>query len=417
MTIAEKIIANCSGRQAVEPGETLFVRYNLAIGTEIVFPQVLKLMNELNLNSLNHPDRMAIVNGHLTQAKEAAVGTLVQLLDDFALKHKVPNYFQAGSAGNCQTLLADKGLIKQGDLVIGSDIHTTTYGALGALATGIGGIDLAVAWMTGEVWLTVPSSIKLTLSGKLQDYATVKDLSLFVISKLGMDGATRKSVEIVGPGLRGINMDQRFILCNMIAESGAEFVWAEPDDVTGKLLSDAGLDTATGIAHDPNGSYSSEIEIDLSDVEPMVALPFSPVNCIPAREVGDVDVNQVIIGSCTGGSMEDIVVASKLLRGYKLPNSMRLLIFPSCHQVIREMLSEELVILLTEKGARIASPSCVSCIGSGPTLLEANQVGVYTTNRNYQGRYGPETAKVYLSGPLVAAASAITGKITDPRDL
>lgn len=417
MTIAEKIIANCSGRHAVEPGETLFVRHNLAIGTEIVFPHVLKLMKELNLDILHHADRMAIVNGHLTSAKEAAVGTLVNLLDEFAQKQKVENYFHAGSAGNCQTLLAGKGLINQGDLVIGSDIHTTTYGALGALATGIGGIDLATAWMTGEVWLTVPSSIKLTLTGQLPEYATVKDLAIHITSQLGMETASRKSVEIVGVGLKGLSMDERFILCNMIAECGAKFVWVEPDEVTQQLLGDAGLDTTAAVERDSDGTYVAEMEIDLNDIVPMVALPFSPLNGIPARDVGDVEVNQVIIGSCTGGSMEDIHAASILLKKHKIPISMRLLIFPSCHQVVRDMLEEELVILLTQLGARISPPSCVPCIGRGPTLLEADQVGVYTTNRNYLGRYGPETAQVYLSGPLVAAASAITGKITDPRDL
>ncbi len=417
MTIAEKIIAHRSGHHIGQSEDTKLVRFNLAVGTEAVSTKSLESIKKLDPKSLDL-NRMVIVNGHLISTTDAAAGTSVATLDKFSQNSKISNYFQAGRSGNCQTLLADKGLIQSGDLIISNDPNIATYGALGALATYVSDSDLVNAWITGEIELAAPNSISIQIQGNLPPLTTIKDVSLHILALLGGDGAYGLSVEIDGPGMQGFSIDQRFALCNMIVETGAKFVWMKPDETTRQMLNLAGQsDPRIEWAPDPDAYYTAKHIIDLNSIEPMVATPYSPFNGTPVKNIKDVKVDQVIIGGCNGGTIEDFRQAADLLRQHKFTRGVKLMFFPPSHKVIRDLVEEELILFFSELGIQISPPSCSQCEGSGWSRLGEDRVGLYTTNRNYRGHYGHESAQVYLAGTLVATATAITGKITDPRDL
>lgn len=417
MTISEKIIAAHAGRKRVEAGETLFVRCDLAMGSEIIFPQVLDSLAELGWNDRIVRDRIALVNGHLVATREAAAGTLVAALDRFAAQHKIVHYFQAGRSGDCQTLLADHGMVGPGDFIVGSDQHFTTYGAVGALATGVGGVDLAVIWTTGATWLTVPPTARITLLGRLRPGVTPKDLALYLLNRLGTESVREMALEIGGDGLEALSMPDRFMICNLAVETGAKFTWMPVDETVRRYLLAAGYSRAPGDPRsDPETEYATELTLDLGEVVPMVAAPYLPTAGIPASALSEVNVDQVLIGSCTNGRIEDFRLVGGLLEKRDIFPGMRLGLYPASHQAVRDIVDEGLAMLFTRRGASISPPSCQPCLGSGPSLLGEGEVGLYTTNRNYRGRHGPPSARVFLAGPLVAAASAITGVITDPRE-
>lgn len=418
MTAVEKIIAAHCRKKEVYPGDTLFVKPDLAVGSEIIFPQVLRYLRDLGCDNQVNPEQIALINGHLIPTKDAAAGTLVQLLDKFAVENEITNYFQAGRSGPCQTLLAVHGLVTPGKFVVGSDQHMTTYGALGALATGVGGVDLAAVWTTGETWFKVPETAHIRLSGRLAGMVTPKDLTLHILALLGPSGCSDLAVEIDGPALAELDMNARFTLANMMAESGAKFVYLPCDEVVMQYLHRNGQGSSvTHTTSDPGTDYTWQKEIDLAEVVPMVASPYLPTNGIPARDAGEIVVHQVIIGGCTNGEIEDFRMVAELLENRNISEDVKFNLYPATHQVIRDMLDEGLGLFFTGKNASISPPSCQPCLGSGSSMIGENEVGLYTTNRNYRGRHGSLSAKVYLSGPLVAAASAITGIITDPRDL
>lgn len=416
MTVAEKIIAAHSGRARVEAGETLFVRCDLAMGSEIIFPQILNTLNELGWSGKMERDCVAIVNGHLVSTREAAAGTLVAALDRFAVEYKVERYYQAGRFGDCQSLLADQGIIGPGDLVVGSDQHFTTYGALGALATGVGGVDLATIWTTGRTWLTVPRSVKIIVNGRLNSNVTPKDFALYLLSVLGLQSVRECALEFSGDALESFSMADRFMICNLAVETGAKFAWIPVDKITRAYLEHIPRRKYSEVTPDIDTEYAAEFEFDLAEIKPMVALPYLPTQAVPAETLNDIHVHQVLIGSCTNGKIEDFRMVASLLKKHDLFHEMRLGLYPASHQAVRDIVDEDLALLFTKRGATISPPSCQPCLGSGPSLLSEDEVGLYTTNRNYRGRHGPASAKVYLTSPLVATASAITGVITDPRE-
>jgi len=416
VTVAEKIIAAHVGRPNVAPGETLLVPCDLAVGSEIIFPQILITLNELGWNKSVLSDKIAVVNGHLVPTREAAAGTLVAALDRFATQHFIQRYYQAGRSGDCQSLLAEQGVIKPGQLVVGSDQHFTTYGAVGALATGVGGIDLASIWTTGKTWLTVPLSARVILHGKLLPHVKSKDLALNLLALLGTESVRDCSIEFSGDGLKHLTMPDRFTICNLMIETGAQFSWMPVDDTTRTYLARIDDSLYDAITPDPDACYSAEYHVEMNLVPPMIAKPWRPTEAIPVDEAGVITVNQVIIGSCTNGRIEDFRMVAAMLKNREIHEGVRLGLYPSSHQAVRDMVDDELALFFTRRGASISPPSCQPCLGSGPSLLGEGEVGLYTTNRNYRGRHGPESAKVYLCGPLVATASAITGVITNPRE-
>jgi 3-isopropylmalate/(R)-2-methylmalate dehydratase large subunit len=418
VTVVEKIIAAHCGRKRVKAGETLFVACDLAMGSEIIFPQVLNTLNELGWNGNIERDRIALVNGHLVPTREAAAGTLVAALDRFAAQYKIPHYFQAGRSGDCQTLLADNGMVRPGNLLVGSDQHFTTYGAIGTLATGVGGIDLAAIWTTGRMWLTVPPTIKIVVNGRLKPGVLPKDFALTLLGRLGLESAHEKALEFSGEGLASFTMPDRFMICNLAVESGARFAFMPVDNTVSKYLHlKLPLENADMLKSDPDAEFVAEHSFDLGEIVPMVAAPYNPTAGVAVTEIGELHVDQVVIGSCTNGRIEDFRKVAALLQKHELYPGLRLGLYPASHQAVRDIIDEDLALLFTRRGATISPPSCQPCLGSGPSLLGEHEVGVYTTNRNYRGRHGALTAQVYLSGPLVAAASAITGVLTDPREL
>lgn len=418
MTYCEAIIAHRLQLNRVTPGETYFIPCDLAIGSELIFPHILNNLRALGDHLSSDTPHIALINGHLVPTREAAAGTLVTMMDRFAKSHPSARYFQAGRSGSCQFLLAERGLVKPGDIVVGSDLRTTSYGAIGALAMGVGGADLAGAWVTGKIWLTVPISVRIQLVGTLPPYCTIKDLAFWIFTQLKDYILEGRAVEFCGPGVHNLSIYQRLVLCNLMAETGARFVYFPPDEVTFQFLTTINPDISLLDLPSPDrDGYQGEYTIYLDEIVPMVALPYDPTQCIPARDVKTVKVDAVVIGSCTNGDIEDFRQVARILEHNEIATGVRLGLFPSTYQTIRQIIEEDLELLFTAKGASLAPPSCQPCLGSGPSLIGPQEVGVYTTNRNYRGRHGPPSARIYLSGHLVAIASAITGYITDPRDL
>lgn len=417
MTIVEKIIARHSQRKSVNAGETLFVNCDLAMGSEIIFNHINELIAELGAKSRILHDRIALINGHLVSTREAAAGTLVAQMDRFAQQMNIVRYYQAGKSGDCQSLLGVHGLIGPGDFVVGSDQHFTTYGALGAFAAGVGGVDLAMIWTTGETWITVPRSVRIHLSGRLKPAVTAKDLALHILGVLGADKVQGMALEFSGDALEQLGIYDRFMLCNMISETGAMSAVMPVDNISREFLNSshyAGEISATEA--DPDAEYEQDFEFDLGNIVPMVATPYMPTLTVSIESLPEIPVDQVVIGSCTSGRIEDFRLVAKLLEKYDIANGVRTGLYPASHQAVRDLVEEDLALFFTRKGASISPPSCQPCLGAGPSLLGENETGVYTTNRNYRGRHGPASSRVFLAGPLAAAASAIAGVITDPRE-
>jgi 3-isopropylmalate/(R)-2-methylmalate dehydratase large subunit len=417
MTFTEKVIAAYAGRKFVAPRETHFVRSELAMGSEIIFPQIAESLAGLKWNGRIDREKIALINGHLVSTREAAAGTLVAALDKFAGQHQIEQYFQAGRSGDCQSLLADQGLIRPGSLVVGSDQHFTAYGALGALATGVGSVDLASAWTTGYIWMTVPQSVKINLTGELRHAVTPKDLALHMLSHFGTTTLRETAVEFYGDGLERLSMSDRYMLCNMMVETGVQFAVMPVDQITREFYASLQIDLPDRIiAADSDAAYNGEFTFDLGEVLPMVALPYLPTEGVPVEKMTEIEVHQVIIGSCTNGRIEDFRLAAEILNKHEVFPGLKLGMYPSTNLTVRQLVDEGLAMLFTRRGAMISPPSCQACLGAGSSVLGENEVGVYTINRNYKGRHGPASAKVFLSGPLVAAASAVAGVITDPRE-
>ena len=418
-TITEKIFSDHVGH-AVKAGEIIKSKIDMVIGNDITTPISIKAFEESGATKLANPDGFSIVMDHYIPAKDIASANQAKISREFAYKHNLKHYFDEKDMGIEHALLPEKGLVVPGDVIIGADSHTCTHGALGAFATGMGSTDLAFAMITGENWFKVPESIKVVFSGKPKQHVYGKDLILEVIRLLGVDGALYRTLEFTGDTIAHLSMDDRFSLCNMAIEAGAKSGIVAVDETTKAFLKDKNL------AREPKFFYSDEdaqyvqiLNIDVANLDPVIAYPFLPSNGKSINEAvkDDLNIDQVFIGSCTNGRLEDLRIAANILKGRKVARKTRLIITPATQKISLQAQKEGLVDIFVEAGAVFSNPTCGACLGGYMGILGEGERCVSTTNRNFVGRMGARTSEIYLANSAVAAASAVMGKITDPRTL
>jgi 3-isopropylmalate/(R)-2-methylmalate dehydratase large subunit len=417
MTITEKIIAAHSGRRKVAPGDFVFAGVDIALGNDITAPIAIKEFTEAGIGKVWDPTRVALVPDHFTPAKDIASAQQAKILRDFAHAQGVTHYWEIGQMGVEHALLPEQGVVGPGDLVIGADSHTCTYGALGAMATGVGSTDLAAAMAIGKVWLRVPESMKFTLTGTRGEWISGKDLILFVIGKIGVSGALYKAMEFTGPVIEGLPMDDRLSMCNMAIEAGAKSGIVPPDRITRRYVRGRLERPPVYYRSDAKAKYAAAMVWDITNLEPVVACPNLPENTRPVSELKDVRLDQVVIGSCTNGRLSDLAVAARILKGRRVAAGLRCLIFPATPTVEREALRKGYLKIFLEAGAVVSPPTCGPCLGGHMGILAEGEVALATTNRNFTGRMGHPKSEVYLASPAVAAASAVTGRITHPAQI
>ncbi len=417
MTLAEKIFARHTGRDTVRAGDIVMAKLDMILGTDVTVPLSVEVFRNMGAEKIFDTDKIALVNDHFVPAKDVKAAELSKIMREFASEQGVKNYFEVGRSGICHSILPDNGLIRPGDLVVGADSHTCTYGALGAFSTGIGSTDLACAWAIGELWFRVPETLRVVVNGRFKPYVGAKDLILHIINRLGVDGAVYQAIEFTGDAFEHIFMDGRFTIANMAVEAGAKTGLIPPDDITREFMLQFPDIGGEYLQSDPDAEFTRTLDVDLEEIEPLIAEPYLPSNVRPVNEVKGVKVDQVIIGSCTNGRLEDFRAAAKIMRDHPVHPDVRLIMIPNTPRLMRALLKEELIDLFVKAGAIISPPTCGACIGGHMGVLAKDEVGLFTTNRNFRGRNGHPDSKVYLSGPEVAAASALTGRITDPREL
>ena len=414
MTMTQKILANGSGLKSVEAGQFINCNLNLVLGNDITTPVAIREFNKMDLESVFDKSKVAIVPDHFTPNRDIDSAEQCKCIREFALDKEVENYFEIGEMGIEHALLPEKGLVIAGDIIIGADSHTCTYGALGAFSTGIGSTDMAAGMATGKCWFKVPSAIKFNLTGEFKGHVSGKDLILHIIGMIGVDGALYRSMEFAGPGVASLTMDDRFTVANMAIEAGAKNGIFPVDDKTLTYIKEHSDREPKVFAADDDAKYDEVINIDLSKVPLTIACPHLPDNTKTFNELGEVKVDQVVIGSCTNGRISDIKAAADILRGNKVKKGVRTIIFPGTQKIYLEAMELGYFKDLIEAGCVVSAPTCGPCLGGHMGVLAAGEKAVSTTNRNFVGRMGHVESEVYLSSPAVAAASAITGVITDP---
>ncbi|CAD7289807.1 2,3-dimethylmalate dehydratase large subunit [Campylobacter majalis] len=418
-TITEKIFSAHAG-EAAFAGQIVQSPIDMVIGNDITTPISIKQFERSGAKSLANPDGFAIVMDHYIPAKDIASANQAKISRDFAYKHDLKHFFDEKDMGIEHALLPEKGLVMPGDVIIGADSHTCTHGALGAFATGMGSTDLAYAMITGKNWFKVPESIKVIFSGKMSQHLYGKDLILEIIRQIGVDGALYKALEFTGDTIAQLDMDSRFSLCNMAIEAGAKNGIVAYDEITKEFLSDKNLRSKPVIHYSDEGAkYERIIEIDVSKLDPVVAYPFLPSNGKSVREAvkDDLSIDQVFIGSCTNGRLSDLRIAAEILKGKRVSKKTRLIITPATQKIALAAQKEGLMDIFAEAGAVVSNPTCGACLGGYMGILADGERCVATTNRNFVGRMGARTSEIYLANSAVAAASAIAGKIADPRDI
>ena len=417
MTITEKILAAHAGKKRTFPGELLDARIDLALGNDITAPLAIQAFNEIGVKKVFNRDRIALVPDHFTPAKDILSAEQCKVLRDFAKAHRLTHYFEIGEVGIEHALLPDKGLVLPGDVVIGADSHTCTYGALGAFSTGVGSTDLAAVMATGKLWFKVPESLKLVYRGKRNPWVSGKDLILHTIGQIGVDGALYQAMEFCGDAIRTLPMADRFTMANMAVEAGGKSGIFEPDDITLHYVKARAQRPYRVYRSDPGAHYVEVREFDVSTIGPQVALPHIPSNVKDVRDVGKVEIDQVVIGSCTNGRLEDLRVAAKILKGKKIAPSLRLIIIPATQEIYHQALKEGFFEIFLSAGAVISPPTCGPCLGGHMGVLAEGERSLATTNRNFRGRMGHAQSEIYLSSPAVAAASAVKGRICHPEEV
>jgi len=417
MTITEKILAAHCGREAVRPGDYILAGVDLCLGNDITAPIAIDEFEKAGFGEVWDPERIALVPDHFTPNKDIKAATLAKQLREFAHKHHLTHYWEVGRVGIEHALLPEQGVVGPGDLIIGADSHTCTYGALGAFSTGMGSTDLAACFATGKVWLRVPESLRFEFTGALPPWVGGKDLILYTIGQIGVDGALYKAMELCGSTIESLPMDDRLTMCNMAIEAGGKSGIVLPDEET-RAYCDGRLEReARYYASDTDAAYEQTFAWDVSDLSPQVSVPCLPSNAKAVEELSDVAIDQVVIGSCTNGRISDLRIAAEVLKGRKAAPGLRLLIFPATQQIWREALDEGLMAIFHDAEAAICPPSCGPCLGGHLGVLAEGERALATTNRNFRGRMGHPASEVYLCNPAVAAASAITGRITHPDEV
>lgn len=418
-TITEKIFSDHLGRE-VKAGEIIKSKIDMVIGNDITTPISIRAFEESGATKLANPDGFSIVMDHFIPAKDIASANQAKISREFAYKYDLKHYFDEKDMGIEHALLPEKGLIVPGDVIIGADSHTCTHGALGAFATGMGSTDLAFAMITGENWFKVPEAIKVVFSGKPKPFVYGKDLILEVIRQIGVDGALYRTLEFTGDTIAYLDMDDRFSLCNMAIEAGAKNGIIAVDDITKAFLSDKNLAREPKFFYsDADATYVQTLHIDVANLDPVIAYPHLPSNGKSIRQAvaDDLAVDQVFIGSCTNGRLGDLRIAAKILKGRKVARKTRLIITPATQKISLQAQKEGLVDIFVEAGAVFSNPTCGACLGGYMGILGQGERCVATTNRNFIGRMGDRSSEIYLANSAVAAASAVMGKIADPRDL
>ncbi len=415
-TIAEKILAAHSGKDKVSPGEFLSVRVDLVMANDITAPIAITEFERIGVAKVFDPERVVLVADHFVPNKDIPSAEQAKLMREFAREQGVV-YFEVGSGGIEHVLLPEKGLVLPGDVIVGADSHTCTYGALGAFATGMGSTDIACAMATGEVWMKVPPTIKLVYHGRARQWVSGKDLILYTIGDIGVDGARYAAMEFCGEAIDSLSMDSRFTVANMAIEAGAKVGIFRVDNKTRAYINDRASRSYKLYEPDKDAHYEKVIEYDVSQIEPQVAFPHLPSNTKPLSEVGEVRINQAVIGSCTNGRIEDLQIAAEVLKWRKIHPEVRLIVIPGTQEVYLEAMRRGLIEIFIRAGAAVSTPTCGPCLGGYMGVLAAGEKCISTTNRNFLGRMGSPDSEVYLSNPAVAAASAILGRIGGPDEV
>ena len=417
MTITEKILAAHVGKKSVAPGELVDAKIDLALANDITGPLAIQAFNDIGAKRVFHRDRVALVLDHFTPAKDILSAENCKTLRDFSKVHHLTNFFDIGQVGIEHALLPEQGLVLPGDVVVGADSHTCTYGAVGAFATGVGSTDLGAAMATGRLWFKVPETIRFIFYGKLNPWVSGKDLILHTIGDIGVDGALYQAMEFSGETIRKLPMSSRLTMANMAIEAGGKNGIFEPDETTLAYVKARAKRPYKIYRSDPDAHYAGFREVDASNIFPQVSLPHIPSNAKDVRTIGKVEIDQVIIGSCTNGHLDDLRVAAKILRGKKVAPSVRMIVIPATPTIYRQALKENLFDIFLSAGAVVSPPTCGPCLGGHMGVLAEGERAVATTNRNFRGRMGHAKSEVYLAGPAVAAASAVRGWICHPEEV
>ena len=419
MNITEKILARASGKTSVRPGEIVDANVDMIMVHDLTGPLAVEAFNKIGVKHVWDNQKAVIILDHQVPAESVKAAELHKMMRRFAKEQNIRLY-DVGKGGICHQVMPEKGYVLPGTVIVGADSHTCTYGAFGAFATGIGSTEAAAVFATGKIWLKVPEAVRINVNGEFQKYATPKDLVLHIISKVRADGAIYKSVEFAGPTIRGMSVAGRMTLCNMTVEMGAKNGIIEPDEITRKFLEGRtakALVPFESIKSDADAAYEKIIDIDVTGLSPQVACPSSVDNVKPASELSSVQVEQAFIGSCTNGRIEDLRLAAQIIKGKKVKDGVRALVIPASKEVYAQALKEGLIEIFTDAGALVCGSTCGPCLGGHIGLLASGEVCVSTSNRNFIGRMGSTEASVYLASPATVAASAITGRITDPQKL
>ena len=417
MTMTQKIIAAHGGVDSVKAGELIRVDLDFVLGNDVTSPVAINEFEKAGFDKIFNKEKIAFVMDHFTPAKDINSATLVKRSKEFAQKYGIVNFFDVGTVGIEHALLPEKGLVGPGEIIIGADSHTCTYGALGAFSTGVGSTDMAAGMYSGQAWFKVPSAIKFELTGKPNPFVSGKDVILSIIGMIGVEGARYKSMEFTGDGLKYLTMDDRLCMANMAIEAGGKNGIFEVDEVTLKYDEGRVNRPFKYYSPDPDAEYDEVYTIDLSQIEPTVAFPHLPENTKPVAEAGDVPIQQVVIGSCTNGRLEDMRAAAAVLKGRKVADGVRCIIIPATQDIYRQSMDEGLFSIFLDAGCAISTPTCGPCLGGHMGILADGERAVATTNRNFVGRMGHTGSEVYLASPAVAAASAVAGKIAEPKDI
>ncbi|MGF7184353.1 3-isopropylmalate/(R)-2-methylmalate dehydratase large subunit [Desulfitispora alkaliphila] len=418
MTITEKILAAHAGKERVEAGELINAKLDVVLGNDITAPVAIKEFEKAGATKVYDKDRIMLVPDHFTPNKDIKSAEQAKLVREFARKHEITNYFEIGEMGIEHCLLPEQGLVLPGDVIIGADSHTCTYGALGAFATGVGSTDMAAGMATGEAWFKVPEAMKFNYHGKeLKPWVSGKDLILYTIGKIGVDGALYRSMEFMGEAIENLSMDGRMTMANMAIEAGGKNGIIAPDETTLAYVEKRAKRQFELYKSDEDANYVETYDFDVADIEPQVAFPHLPENTRPVSEAGNVKLDQVVIGSCTNGRIEDLRVAAEVLKGRRVNRDLRLIVIPGTQLIYLQAVKEGLAEIFVNAGAVFSTPTCGPCLGGHMGILAAGEKALATTNRNFKGRMGSPDSEVYLSNPAVAAASAVAGYIVSPEEV
>jgi len=417
MTMSQKLLASKAGLKSVKAGQLIMADVDLVLGNDITSPVAIAEFAKFGRKDVFNKDKIALVPDHFAPNKDIKAAEQCKCMREFAKANDITNYFEVGKMGIEHALLPEQGLVTAGDLVIGADSHTCTYGALGAFSTGVGSTDMACGMATGKAWFKVPTAVKFNLTGKFNKNIGGKDLILHIIGMIGVDGVLYQSMEFTGEGVKNLTIDDRFTVANMAIEAGAKNGIFEVDDITLDYLKAHGKKTPQIFKADPDAEYERTIDIDLSTIKSTVAFPHLPENTKTPEEWGKVKIDQVVIGSCTNGRLSDLRKAASILKGHEISSDVRCIVLPATQQIYKDAMKEGILETFIDSGCVVSTPTCGPCLGGHMGILAENERAISTTNRNFVGRMGHVKSEVYLAGPEVAAASAITGFITDPNTI